>query len=69
MTQYIAFDPKQGYPAAKDIAYECLQCGDVVSSIPGNDEPWVCTCKNVRVDPDAGRVSVRDDSKMKAFRR
>ncbi|NUP11309.1 MAG: hypothetical protein HOW73_35125 [Polyangiaceae bacterium] len=69
MRQYIAFDPKQGYPAAKNIAYECLICGGVVSSMPGNDENWECSCRNIRVDGDAGRVSVRDHDKMKAFYR
>lgn len=67
--QYIQFDPKDGYPTGKDVAYECTNCGGVVSSIPGNDEPWRCTCGNIKVDADAGRVSVRDHSKMRAFRR
>jgi hypothetical protein len=69
VTQYISFDPKQGYPAGKNIAYECLICGKTVSSMPANDEPWECTCRNIVVDGDAGRVSVKDDTKMKAFRR
>ncbi|MBK6517934.1 MAG: hypothetical protein IPG04_28395 [Polyangiaceae bacterium] len=69
MRQYITFDPKKGYPAAPDIAYECTACGGVVSSMPTYDEPWMCTCRNVRVDGDAGRVSVDDHAKMKAFRR
>lgn len=69
MKQYLTFDPKRGYPAGADIAYECTRCGGVVSSMPTYDEPWTCDCKNIRVDGDAGRVSVDDHDKMKAFRR
>lgn len=65
MTRAISFDPKQGYPAARKYQYECLRCGDVVESMPTYDEDWQCKCKNVKVDPDAGRVSVEDDSKLR----
>jgi len=63
---YITFDPKQGYPAALDIAYECLVCGGVLDSMGDAGE---CKCDNISVDPDAGRVFVRDSTRMKAFRR
>lgn len=65
---YIDFDPARGYPAGRDIAYECLACGGTVSSMPSSEEPWTCTCRNVRVDGDAGRVSVDDHARMRAFR-
>jgi hypothetical protein len=67
LKRYIDFDPKQGYPAGKDITYECLACNATVSSLPTNDEPWTCTCRNVRVDGDAGRVSVTNDAQLRAF--
>lgn len=62
---YITFDPSQGYPAGPGIFYECLRCGGVLESmgIPGE-----CSCDNVVVDPDAGRVMVREKDKMRAFR-
>ncbi len=65
---YITFDPSQGYPTGKDVRYECTRCGGVVSSLPSYTEPWECSCRNVRVDADAGRVSVDDHTHMKAFR-
>ena len=68
MKQYIDFDPKQGYPAGKTIVYECLACGGTVSSMPSYQEPWACTCGNVSVDGDAGRVSVTNAAQLRAFR-
>ena len=64
----IPFVPAEGYPAGRDIRYECLRCGGIVPSIPTYDEPWACTCRNVRVDADAGRVSVSDDETLRIFR-
>ena len=68
MRAYLTFDPKQGNPAGRDIAYECLVCGGTVASMPRDDEPWQCTCGNIRVDADAGRVSVKNDAQLRAFR-
>lgn len=68
MRQYISFDPKQGYPASPTTSYECTRCGATVPSIPGPQDPYECTCRNIRIDVDAGRVSVDDHGHMKAFR-
>jgi len=65
---YLDFDPKQGYPAGRDITYECTACGGTVASMPSNDEAWCCACRNVRVDGDAGRVSITHADQMRAFR-
>ncbi len=32
--------------------------------MPSPHEPWICACGNVRVDPDAGRLSVRDENQF-----
>ena len=58
----IQFDPKQGYPAGSKIEYKCLRCGDTLPSVPSI--PVQCSCRNVRIDVDAGRVSVDDHEKF-----
>lgn len=64
--RYLTIQALFGYPAAADIFYECGNCGDAIPSRPANAA--ACTCRNIVVDADAGRVSVRDKSKFKAFR-
>lgn len=66
---YLELDPREGYPAGKDIEYECGLCGGIVASMPANEVAWDCGCRNVRVDGDAGRVSVDDPRGFRAFRR
>jgi hypothetical protein len=63
--QYIPVDLNQGYPAGDEIYYECGICGDDVPSIPAH--AVACRCRNIIVDVDAGRVSVKDPSKFRAF--
>jgi hypothetical protein len=55
-----------GYPAGPDIFYECGICGESVPSQPPDAE--ACSCRNIIVDADAGRVSVKDPSRFKAYR-
>ena len=66
MKKYLTFNPAEGYPVGKNICYECVQCGDSIPSVP--DDSQCCTCGNICTDIDAGRVSVRDDEMLKAFR-
>ena len=63
--QYIAFDPPEGYPAGRGIFYECCKCGDDLPSAPVGGV--ACSCRNVVVDGDAGRVSVKNDEQLKIF--
>ena len=35
--------------------------------MPKHDEPYRCSCRNIVVDADAGRVSVKDDAAIRAF--
>ena len=65
---YIEFDPTQGYPAGRAVTYECLVCAGTVPSMPSHDDPFECRCRNVIVDGDAGRVSVKDNAQLRAFR-
>ena len=63
--KYLPDDFSMGYPAGEAIWYECLVCGSVVPSMPKNAA--ACKCRNIIVDADAGRVSVRDLSRMRAY--
>ena len=54
---YIEFDESQGYPFGPEIQYECLDCGESLPSAPKH--AVACKCRNVIIDADAGRVSVK----------
>lgn len=62
----MAFDPAAGYPAGASIEYECTRCGATVPSQPANAD--ACSCRNIVVDGDAGRVSVQDHAAMRVYR-
>ena len=62
----LTFDPAAGYPAGPAIQYECGRCGGSVPSMPVN--AGACACGNITVDGDAGRVSVKDPTGMRAYR-
>ena len=63
--QYISFNPENGYPAGEKTFYECMGCGEVFLSMP--DDSVVCKCRNVAIDIDYGRVSIKDHKKLKVF--
>jgi hypothetical protein len=63
--RYLNFDEGIGYPKGKNIYYECGICGDVIISIP--EESTQCSCRNVHIDIDYGRVSVREPDKFRVF--
>lgn len=65
MKKYLAFNPAEGYPVGRHIFYECLKCGTSISSTP--DDSLCCSCRNVCIDIDAGRVSIKDDAMLKIF--
>lgn len=62
---YFSFDPANGYPAGENVYYECERCGGVLKSLP--EDSVHCECKNIIIDADYGRVSVKDHSLMRAF--
>lgn len=63
--KYLNIDPARGYPAGDTIRYECLVCGDTLMSIPPH--AVACKCRNVIVDVDAGRVTVKNATKFRAY--
>jgi len=62
---YRSFDPNIGYPVGKNLYYECLRCGDVLPSEP--EDGTRCTCRNILIDVDAGRISIEDHALVKLF--
>lgn len=63
--QYLTIDQSKGYPAGDTIRYECLTCGSVLLSIPVHAE--ACKCRNIIVDVDTGRITVKDITKFRAY--
>jgi hypothetical protein len=63
--KYRAFDPLRGYPVGKFLFYECLRCGDVLPSSPSDSVH--CTCRNIMIDVDAGRMSIQEPTEAKLF--
>ncbi len=62
---YHSFNPKKGYPVGKSLYYECTKCGDVIPSLPKDSVS--CTCRNIHIDVDYGRMAVKDDNFVKLF--
>ena len=56
-------DFSHGYPTGAALFYECLACGDFVPSFP--EHPAGCQCDNVLIDVDAGRLSVKDNRRIR----
>lgn len=65
--EYFEFDPKKGYPVGRDIYYECIECGSVIPSTP--KDGLGCLCRNIFIDVDAGRVSVKRESQFRVFKK
>ena len=62
---YHSFNPSSGYPAGNDLFYECLKCGEVIPSLP--KDSIACSCRNLSIDVDYGRVSIKDHNLVKLF--
>ncbi len=65
--EYIKTDFKHGYPSGKNIFYECEICSDVIPSAPVALAQ--CSCKNIIIDPSFGRIIIREESKIKVFKK
>jgi hypothetical protein len=63
---YLTFDPSLGFPTGKYLFYECGICGDVIPSRP--EHSVTCSCNNLAIDADAGRLSCKDQSKLRLFK-
>lgn len=55
----IEIDEKKGYPSGKWLYYECLLCGDRKSTVI-HRESGFCKCRNLHIDVDSCRVSVKE---------
>lgn len=64
--QYIDFDPSRGWPTGPDLSYECTICGDVLPSLP--EDGVGCSCRNIFIDVDAGKMAVKNEAKVKLFK-
>ncbi len=63
--KYYSFDHSKGYPAKNDLYYECLKCNDIILSLP--KDSISCSCKNISIDIDYGRISIKDSKQIKLF--
>ena len=63
--KYQAIEPDKGYPAGKNLYYECLVCGDVIPSIPDDDTS--CKCRNIMIDVGFSRMVIDDPKKARFF--
>ena len=65
MRKYINFKSSLGYPAGDNTFYVCTNCGDIFPSLP--KENTICSCGNLCIDVDYGRVTVKKQNKLKIF--
>ena len=65
--RYLPFDLKSasGYPRGENLFYECTKCGDVLPSMPKDSTS--CSCKNLHIDVDYGRLAVADHGFFRIF--
>ena len=52
-------------PCRKGVFYECVKCGGIIPSDTMDNVR--CSCRNVFIDADAGRISFLDSSKVRCF--
>ncbi len=63
---YVSYDPSKGYPGGRNLYYECLICGDSISSLPkGNVE---CRCGNIVIDVDSDQLHMRNSNMVRAYK-
>lgn len=63
--EYLPSSIAKKFPAGPDIYYECLVCGENVSSMPKHS--IACKCRNIIVDVDAGRLAVKNLESFEAY--
>ena len=62
---YRTYDPSKGYPVGSNLFYECMMCSEIVPSTP--TDSTYCSCRNIMIDVDYGRISIQDHSKARLF--
>lgn len=65
MRECLKVDVSKGFPAGESIHYRCLVCGEALPSMP--QYAVACQCRNIIVDVDAGRVTVKDALRFEAY--
>lgn len=58
----IPYDPTAPNPIGNGVFYQCLICGDKIDSTVVN--AVACSCRNLVVDADAGRITGRKPEKI-----
>ena len=61
MKKYIEFKPEQGWPAAKNLNYECQICGSILPSLSNKD----CRCGNLYTDESSARIGAKRPSEVR----
>jgi len=56
------FDPAISNPRGPGIQYQCEICGDRLDSC--SEEAVACSCRNLVLDVDAGRISAKDPTRV-----
>ena len=65
--EYLDYPITEGYqPTGPQLFYECQICGVSIPTLP--TENVHCECENIFIDFDAGRLSIRQHDKVRAFR-
>jgi hypothetical protein len=63
--RYLPFDSKSGYSGGPGVFYECIRCAEVLASLP--PDSIMCSCRNIRIDVDYGRLAVSDETYLRVF--
>ena len=63
MKKYL--DLTNGYPVGENIKYRCNICEDEFFSLQKN--AVACKCRNLIIDADSGRISVKNINQVVAF--
>ena len=58
----IRFDPKQGFPVAPNLFYRCKLCDETIPSQP--PDSMGCKCRNITIDIDYARISVKQEGEI-----
>ena len=58
----VKLDPTKGYPVGPGLFYRCILCGETVPSQP--PDSMGCKCRNIFIDVDYARISVKCDSEI-----
>lgn len=63
--RYIQIDWSKGVAAGDNLYYECLRCAESIPSLPVDSV--ACSCENIAIDVDCGRVHVDEPGQLRAF--